>query len=247
MTLINIYESDFGEASVEFKNLLEDLRLNIESYTQAKLDAQKERMLIIGKVEEYRQTFPQRSKEHTALYKAMKAEGWSDDVLYNNRLAYKGYQHLLSLHESHQAKRVLKKATVTHLMLIEQGIDFFELQKYERRHKKLPPVSALRGRLGGFFDETFQPLSRFRTDWSRQPIEQVHEVVVVDEPTNSSEEVIETTQADLRHEFMRVIYLLNFEEAAGDKEFQTHLQGLNEKLERLHDWSKPKRFKPQYV
>ena len=246
MSLLQIYESDFGEHSVEFSSLLIDLKEHCENYTKAKQTAQKERMLIIGKVDEFKSTFPQRSKEHRALYKAMEDEGWSEDVIYNNRLAYKAYRGLLAMHETHKVHLVLDLATVSHLMLMEQGICFYELKKYVKRHKKLPPISALRGRLGGFFDETFQPLSRTTTDWSRKlesspsnRVEQVHQVEVVEHPTTTSEEIIEKTQADLRADFVSLIDRLNLEEAYVDPDFKKELQAREHQIEMLADWSKP--------
>ena len=246
MSLLQIYESDFAEHSVEFSSLLIDLKEHCENYTKAKQTAQKERMLIIGKVDEFKSTFPQRSKEHRALYKAMEGEGWSDDVIYNNRLAYKAYKELLELHESWQAQKIIKHASVSHLMEIQKGVDILELRKYLRRHKKLPPVSALRGRLGGYFDETFQPLSRLRTDWSRSSgsslsnrVEQVHQVEVVEYPITTSEEVIEKTQADLRDDFVSLIDRLNLDEAYVDPDFKKELQAREHQIEMLADWSKP--------
>ena len=78
MALLNIYES---EVSTEFKNFLDQIKTNIEAYSEAKLKAQKERMIIIGKIAEYKQSFPQRSTDHRLLVKAMK-----EDVLLSSRL-----------------------------------------------------------------------------------------------------------------------------------------------------------------
>ena len=78
MALLNIYES---EVSTEFKNFLDQIKTNIEAYSDAKQKAKKERMIIIGKVAEYKETFPQRSSDHRLLTKVMKEEGWSDDVI----------------------------------------------------------------------------------------------------------------------------------------------------------------------
>ena len=47
MALLNIYES---KVSNEFKNFLDQIKTNIEAYNDAKQKAQKERMIIIGKI-----------------------------------------------------------------------------------------------------------------------------------------------------------------------------------------------------
>ena len=51
MTLLNIYEVD---VSSEFKNFLDQIKTNIEAYSDAKQKAQKERMIIIGKISSYK-------------------------------------------------------------------------------------------------------------------------------------------------------------------------------------------------
>ena len=55
MALLNIYES---EVSTEFRNFLDQIKTNIEAYSDAKQKAQKERMIIIGKGAEYKESFP---------------------------------------------------------------------------------------------------------------------------------------------------------------------------------------------
>ncbi len=100
--------------------------------------------------------------------------------------------------------------------------------------------------LAGSFDETFQPLSRTRTDWSRRlesspskRVEQVHQIEVVEHPITTSEEVIEKTQADLRADFVSLIDRLNLEEAYVDPDFKKELQAREHQIEMLADWSKP--------
>ena len=81
MTLIKIINS---EHSAEFGQLITDIRANVLSYLEARQKAQKERMIIIGKIAAYKSSYPQRSKEHRALTTAMSEEGWSQDVISNN-------------------------------------------------------------------------------------------------------------------------------------------------------------------
>ena len=57
MTLIKIINS---EHSAEFGQLITDIRANVLSYLEARQKAQKERMIIIGKIDEYKSSYPQR-------------------------------------------------------------------------------------------------------------------------------------------------------------------------------------------
>ena len=95
MSLIKIINS---EHSAEFGQLITDIKANVLSYLEARQKAQKERMIIIGKIAEYKSSYPQRSKEHRALTTAMSEEGWSQDVISNNLLAYKEYKRLSLIH-----------------------------------------------------------------------------------------------------------------------------------------------------
>ena len=92
MSLIKIISS---EHSAEFGQLITDIKANVLSYLEARQKAQKERMIIIGKIAEYKSSYPQRSKEHRALTTAMNEEGWSQDVISNNLLAYKAMRGYL--------------------------------------------------------------------------------------------------------------------------------------------------------
>jgi len=56
MTIQTILQ-DQSDYSIELKEFLSQLRPHIESYAVAKYEAQKQRMIIIGKAEEYRQKF----------------------------------------------------------------------------------------------------------------------------------------------------------------------------------------------
>ena len=60
MSLIKIINS---EHSAEFGQLITDIKANVLSYLEARQKAQKERMIIIGKIAEYKSIYHQRSKE----------------------------------------------------------------------------------------------------------------------------------------------------------------------------------------
>ena len=136
MTLLTIYKKT---NSIELKRFLTQIKAHIESYSEYKNKAQKERMMIIGKVAEYRSTFPQRSSHHILLSNAMDDEGWSRDVIDNNLAAYKTYNDILSNYHS-DFHPIAHKASVSQLMVISRDISFVDLIKYLRRNKQLPPV-----------------------------------------------------------------------------------------------------------
>ena len=66
-----------SENIAEFGQLINEIKANVLSYLEARQKAQKERMIIIGNIAEYKSNHPQRSKEHRVLIKAMSEEGWS--------------------------------------------------------------------------------------------------------------------------------------------------------------------------
>ena len=92
MTLKKIINSEHSE---EFSEFINEIKANVQSYLEARHKAQKERMIIIGKIAEYKNSYPQRSKEHRALTTAMSEEGWSQDVISNNLAAYRQYKDLI--------------------------------------------------------------------------------------------------------------------------------------------------------
>ena len=163
MSLTKIINS---EHSAEFGQLITEIQANVLSYLEARHKAQKERMIIIGKIAEYKNNYPQRSKEHRALVTAMSEEGWSQDVISNNVSAFKAYKSILNrLSEWHP---LAEAASVSHLLEFARSegtaLEFHSLM-YLKRYKDLPSIKAIRGYLGGFFDNKFQP--KFRNKGSR--------------------------------------------------------------------------------
>ena len=146
MTLIKIINS---EHSAEFGQLITDIKANVLSYLEARQKAQKERMIIIGKIAEYKSSYPQRSKEHRALTTAMNEEGWSQDVISNNLVAYKKYKSLLESHSDWHP--LAEAASVSHLILMSRELSrslLYESVLYLKRNKQLPSIKAMRGFLG---------------------------------------------------------------------------------------------------
>ena len=163
MSLKKIINSEHSE---EFGEFINEIKANVLSYLEARHKAQKERMIIIGKIAEYKNSYPQRSKEHKALTTAMSEEGWSQDVISNNLAAYRQYKDLIGgVSDWHP---LAEAASVSHLILIareQSGSLLYDLVIYLKCNKQLPSIKAIRGHLGGFFDNKFQP--KFRNKGSR--------------------------------------------------------------------------------
>ena len=240
MTLLNIYES---EVSTEFKNFLDQIKTNIEAYSEAKLKAQKERMIIIGKIAEYKQSFPQRSTDHRLLVKAMKEEGWSDDVISNNLIAFRRYQKLMNSHSDWHP--LAQAASVSHLLLMARANDGrleFNAVKYLKRHKKLPSLSAMRGYLAGWFDEKF--MQRRRASGGGTSSEFNPESF--DRSSNLEFEIVEDNQLVLGEKLVSILNEIDMDKAFINDAFKEKLEPHNHQLEVLADWSKPERIKPTY-
>lgn len=92
MSFLTIYYDDSNSA--ELGELLTTIKPNVELYTTSKEEAQRQRMLIIGQVSEYKRLHSQRSSEHRRLNKAMEEEGWSHAAISENTTAYQEYKYL---------------------------------------------------------------------------------------------------------------------------------------------------------
>ena len=243
MSLLQIYEHELSD---EFKGFLDQIKTNIDAYTEAKHKAQIERMMIIGKINEYRQSFPQRSSDHRLLAKAMTNEGWSADVISNNWIAYRKYQNLMSGHKDFHP--LAQAASVSQLIVMARAKDgsfWMNLFKHLRRHKKLPSVSAMRGYLAGWFDDSFQPRNKGITkDKTASPKLNVE---VVPEPSKTEVEIIEDTQVVLRQQLLSVLRTLSMENAFTNDQFKKELEPHTHQLETLADWSRAKKLTPKYV
>ena len=225
MSLKKIINSEHSE---EFGEFINEIKANVLSYLEARHKAQKERMIIIGKIAEYKNSYPQRSKEHKALTTAMSEEGWSQDVISNNLIAYKQYKSLLESHSDWHP--LAEAASVSHLILIareQSGNLLYDSVMYLKCNKQLPSIKAMRGYLGGFFDNKFQPKFRnkgFRsnsfstpelttTNTSKQPeTQQVTGYALMpnqgeafEMPANDGLLVIHQDSTDIEHEAVQPI------------------------------------------
>ncbi len=76
-------------------------------------------MIIIGKISEYKESFPQRSNDHHLVVQAMKEEGWSDDHVSNNFVAFKYYQKLMKA--CYDWRPLATSASLSHLLVMARA------------------------------------------------------------------------------------------------------------------------------
>ena len=248
MTLINIFDGELisgGDASPEFNTFLYQLKPLIESYTEHKQKAQLERMMIIGKISEYRNEFPQRSSDHKRLSQAMYGEGWTKDVIHNNMLSYKAYKEIMDGHSDYHP--VAKKANVSQLQLIGRGeLSLYLLLRYLRRNKKLPPVTALRGYIAGYFTDEFESKAKFRSGSREQSPNRSGLQVRHGPESKENYEYLGHTQAYVRAQCLYFLEQLDANDAFVNSEFREEIKKHHDKLNLLEDWSRPRRPRPTY-
>ena len=249
MSLTKIINS---EHSAEFGQLITDIKANVLSYLEARQKAQKERMIVIGKIAEYKSSYPQRSKEHRALTTAMNEEGWSQDVISNNLVAYKQYKSLLESHSDWHP--LAEAASVSHLLEFSRsegtGLECNSLM-YFKRYKDLPSIKAMRGYLGGFFDKKFQP--KFRSALVQNKGEAFEiprndgKFLIHQDSTDIEYEKIKPTQEKLIQELKLIVEQIDKDKVFVDDVLRSQLEPIQHQLEILSDLAKPRSPKPKYI
>ena len=249
MSLIKIINS---EHSAEFGQLITDIKANVLSYLEARQKAQKERMIIIGKIAEYKSSYPQRSKEHRALTTAMNEEGWSQDVISNNLLAYKEYKRLLNSHSDWHP--LAEAASISHLVVIARstgtGLRYDSLQ-YLKKYKSLPSIKAMRGYLGGLFDKQFQPKSVSALVHNKGEAFEIPvndgKFLIHQDSTVIDYEKIQPTQEKLIQELKLIVEQIDKDKVFVDDVLRSQLEPIQHQLEILSDLAKPRSPKPKYI
>ena len=154
MSILTIYTE---QVSVELQSFLQDIKPNVDNYYAAKDVAQKERMIIIGKVAEYKEQFPQRSTDHRVLSQAMNKE-WSSDVIDNNKAAYKEYKRLMET-DVEDYKELAQASNPTQLMTLSRGTGTtlaFDAVKHLKKTGSVPSVGKLKQHIQGRISPTFE-------------------------------------------------------------------------------------------
>lgn len=154
MTILNIYEQ---QVSAELSTFLADIKPNVERYTEAKASAQKERMLIIGKISDYRTEFPQRSTDHRLLTNAMLSE-WSPDVIKKQTAAYRQYKQLKATNVP-EYMELAEAANPSQLTVLSRGSDTtlaFDAAKVLKQTGSLPSKGQMEQHLKGQVKNNFE-------------------------------------------------------------------------------------------
>ena len=155
MSLLSIIHES---KSAELGSLLLDIKENIVSYDEAKSNAQHQRMLIIGKVVEWKNQYPQRSTDRAALDKAMSEEGWGQMTISENYTAFKEYNRLHSL-EVPEYKELAENASVSHLLEFSRATDktvLYDAYKTLKQTGKMPSVKKVQAHKLGYTNNKFE-------------------------------------------------------------------------------------------
>ena len=174
----------------------------------------------------------------------MKEEGWSDDVISNNLIAFRRYQKLMKSHSDWHP--LAQAASVSHLLLMARADDGrleYDALKFLKRHKKLPSLSAMRGYLAGWFDEKF--MQRRRASGGGASSE--FNADSFERSSTFEFEIVEDNQLVLGEKLVSILSEIDMDKAFINDAFKEKLEPHNHQLEVLADWSKPEKVKPKYL
>lgn len=115
--LSSIYNNN--ELSTELTEFLKELKPEVDNYANARNQALRSRMLIIGRINDYKNEFPQRSADHRLLRQAMNSE-WSSDVIEKAITAYNQYNKLLATEVS-EFVSLAENANPSQLIALSRG------------------------------------------------------------------------------------------------------------------------------
>jgi hypothetical protein len=130
-----------------------------QAYTTHKTEANKLRMLMIGRSEEVKSQYKRGSKEFQYIQQGYKSNDWSQDVIDNSRQAYRCYKEL-NAKEVPEYKALAEAASPTQLLQMSKADDSSTLIYDAARHFKktgsVPSSSALQNHLKGNRSNTFE-------------------------------------------------------------------------------------------
>ena len=154
MSIIQLYSQDL---SPELNSFLSEIKPNVDRYVDAKATAQKERMLIIGQIAEYREQYPQRSADHRLLSSAMQSE-WSGDVISNSKVAYQEYKRLMET-DVPEYMQLAEEANPSQLKTLSRGEGTtlaYDAVKHLQKTGTLPSKGKMEQYLQGNINNKFE-------------------------------------------------------------------------------------------
>jgi hypothetical protein len=152
--LSTIYSNN--ELSIELTEFLKELKPEVDNYTNAKAQALHSRMLIIGRINDYKNEFPQRSADHRLLRQAMNSE-WSRDVIEKAITAYNQYNKLLATEVS-EFVSLAKNANPSQLVTLSRGEGTslaYDAAMYLKKTGALPSQAKMEQHLRGYLNKDF--------------------------------------------------------------------------------------------
>lgn len=165
LMFITLYDNN--EVSPELTSFLQELKPEVDNYANAKAQAQRSRMMIIGRINDYKNTFPQRSTDHRLLRQAMNSE-WSSDVIEKAITAYNEYNRLLDTGVEEYVS-VAENANPSQLVTLSRGEGTtlaYDAARHFKQTGSLPSKGKMEQHLKGRLDKSFS--SRPGADTQRE-------------------------------------------------------------------------------
>jgi hypothetical protein len=136
-----------------------------KAYVDSRDKALRIRMEMIGRAEQEKTKYSQRSPEACYIQEGYKANGWTEDVIKKNKAAWEQYKSFRS-NVNPEVQVIAEQSSVSQLYelsLDRTGSMWWDAMKYLQRHRSMPTVKQLRGYRGGFTDHRFKFRCRSRS------------------------------------------------------------------------------------
>ena len=162
MTFIVESATHFTPSFVAVAKTLGDLQ---KAYVDSRDKALRIRMEMIGRAEQEKTKYSQRSPEACYIQEGYKANGWTEDVIKKNKAAWEQYKSFRS-NVNPEVQVISEQSSVSQLYelsLDRTGSMWWDAMKYLQRHRSMPTVKQLRGYRGGFTDHRFKFRSHSRS------------------------------------------------------------------------------------
>ena len=155
----------------KFVAFAEEMNAMQQDYDTHAKSAAKIRMMMIGRAEEEKRLYPQRSPEARYIAEGYKQNGWTADVVDNNFAAYKQYK-ALSTNVNPEFQALAEKASPTHLATFESSKDktvVYDAAQHLKKTGSVPSVSKVKGHIAGHHTKDFVHISKLRSTPREEP------------------------------------------------------------------------------